>query len=68
MYILQETLFFFEEWLKLELKERLELFFSSLDLRPYARKLKSRTPQGAPGYCREAILQAFLAAPMECRK
>lgn len=36
-----------------------------MDLRPYARKLKSRTPQGAPGYCREAILRAFLTAPME---
>ncbi|MEZ2658581.1 transposase [Aneurinibacillus aneurinilyticus] len=65
MYILQETLFSFEEWLKLESKERLELFFSSLDLRPYAKQLKSHTPQGAPGYCREAILRAFLAAPME---
>ncbi|MCI1695075.1 hypothetical protein P4S95_07590 [Aneurinibacillus aneurinilyticus] len=29
MYILQETLFSFEEWLKLESKERFEFFFSS---------------------------------------
>lgn len=36
-----------------------------MDLRPYAKQLKSHTPQGAPGYCREAILRAFLAAPME---
>jgi hypothetical protein len=36
MYILQESLFSFEELQKLESRDRLP-FFSVLDLRPYAK-------------------------------
>jgi hypothetical protein len=31
-----------------------------MDLRQYAKQLKSHTPQGAPGYCHEAILRKAL--------
>ncbi|MFY0543564.1 transposase, partial [Brevibacillus sp. H7] len=65
MYILQPSLFSFEELQKLESKERLPLFFSVLDLRPYAKELRSITPQGATGHSREAILRALLVAPLE---
>lgn len=65
MYILQPSLFSFEEPQKLESKERLPLFFSVLDLRPYAKELRSITPQGATGHSREAILRALLVAPLE---
>ncbi|SEN73608.1 hypothetical protein SAMN04487895_102394 [Paenibacillus sophorae] len=40
MYILQESLFSFEELQKMESKERLPIFFGTLDLRPYAKELK----------------------------
>ncbi|WP_375256473.1 transposase [Paenibacillus sp. JMULE4] len=46
-------------------KERLPILFSSLDLRPYAKELRSRSPRGADGYCRQGILRALLAAPLE---
>src|SRR5690606_31210399 len=49
----------------LESRERLPLFFSSLDLRPYAKKLRSASPRGAAGHCRQGILRALLAAPLE---
>ncbi len=65
MYILQESLFFFEELQKIESKERLPIFFSALDLRPYAKELRSRSPRGADGHCRQGILSALLAAPLE---
>lgn len=65
MYILQESLFSFEELLKIESKDRLPIFFSVLDLRPYAKELRSRSPRGADGHCREGILRALLAAPLE---
>jgi len=65
MYILQESLFSFEELLKMQSKERLPIFFSSLDLRPYAKELRSRSPRGADGHCRQGILRALLAAPLE---
>lgn len=65
LYLLQGTLFSFEEWLKIESKDRLPLFFETLDLRPYVKEMKKSSPQGARGYSREAILRAFLAAPME---
>lgn len=65
MYILQESLFSFEELQKLESKERLPIFFSSLDLRPYAKELRSRSPRDADGHCRQGIIRALLAAPLE---
>lgn len=65
MYILQETLFSFEELMELELKERLTLFFSAFNLEPFARKLRSQLPQGAIGHSKEGILRALLAAPLE---
>lgn len=65
LYILQESLFSFEELQKLESKERLPIFFSALDLRPYAKELRSRSPRGADGHCRQGILRALLAAPLE---
>lgn len=65
MYILQESLFSFEDLLKIHSKDRLPIFFSSLDLRPYAKELRSRSPRGADGHCREGILRALLAAPLE---
>ncbi|SDJ23024.1 Transposase domain [Paenibacillus naphthalenovorans] len=65
MYILQVCLFSFEELLKIQPKERLPILFSSLDLRPYAKELRSRSPRGADGYCRQGILRALLAAPLE---
>ncbi|MNC08611.1 Transposase DDE domain protein [compost metagenome] len=65
MYILQESLFSFEELQRIESKERLPIFFSALDLRPYARELRSRSPRGADGHCRQGILRALLAAPLE---
>lgn len=65
MYILQESLFSFEELQILESKEKLSIFFSALDLRPYAKELKSSSPQGAEGHCREGILRALLVAPLE---
>lgn len=65
MYILQETLFSLEELQKIELKNRLPIFFSALDLRSYAKELVSLSPQGAIPHNREAILRALLAAPLE---
>jgi transposase len=65
MYILQECLFSFEELQKIESKERLPLFFSALDLRPFAKALRSDSPRGAEGHNREGILRALLAAPLE---
>ncbi|MFC0216753.1 transposase [Paenibacillus chartarius] len=65
MYILQESLFSFEELQKLESKERLPIFFSSIDLRPYAKDLRNSSPRGADGHCRQGILRALLAAPLE---
>lgn len=65
MYILQESLFSFDELQKLESKERLPIFFSALDLRPYARELRSHSRRGADGHCRQGILRALLAAPLE---
>ncbi|GMA59932.1 transposase [Alicyclobacillus fastidiosus] len=65
MYLLQKSLFSFEEWLEIEPSERLELFFSTLDLHPYAAKLKNSSPQGAKPIDREAILRALLVAPLE---
>ncbi len=65
LYILQESLFSFEELQKLEFKERMPIFFSALDLRSYAKELRSRSPRGADGYCRQGILRALLAAPLE---
>ena len=65
MYLLQQTLFSFEQWLEIESSERLPLFFSALNLEPYAIKLRSSSPQGAKPIPREAILRAFLAAPQE---
>lgn len=65
MYILQESLFSFEELQKIESKERLPIFFSALDLRPYARQLRNPSPRGADGHCREGILRALLASPLE---
>lgn len=65
MYILQESLFSFEILQKLESKERLPIFFSALDLRPYANELKSGSPRGADGHCRQGILRALLASPLE---
>jgi len=65
LYILQESLFSFNELQKLESKERLPIFFSALDLRPYAKELRSQSPRGADGHCRQGILRALLAAPLE---
>ncbi|MBN2981045.1 MULTISPECIES: transposase [Cohnella] len=65
MYILQESLFSFDVLQKLESKERLPIFFSALDLRPYAKELRSHSPRGADGHCRQGILRALLAAPLE---
>jgi len=65
LYFLQTTLFSLEELQEMELKNRLTLLFSSLNLTPYANKLKSTSPQGAPGHDREAILRALLASPLE---
>lgn len=65
MYILQESLFSFEELQILESKDKLPIFFSSFDLRPYAKHLKSSSPQGAEGHSREGILRALIAAPLE---
>lgn len=64
MYILQETLFSLEELQKIELKNRLPILFSGLDLGPYARELVSSSPQGAIPHDREAIMRALLAAPL----
>ncbi|GMA60230.1 hypothetical protein GCM10025859_06700 [Alicyclobacillus fastidiosus] len=50
MYLLQKSLFSFEQWLEIEPSERLELFFSALDLQPYAAKLRNSSPQGAKTY------------------
>ena len=65
MYILQENLFSFEELQKIEFRIRLPIFFSTLDLRPYAKDLISSSPQGATPHNREGILRALLAAPLE---
>lgn len=65
MYILQESLFSFEELQKIQSKERLPIFFSALDLRPYAKQLRNPSPRGADGHCRQGILRALLAAPLE---
>jgi transposase, IS5 family len=65
LYILQESLFSFEDWLKLDSYDRLSLFFSALDLRPYAKRLRSSSLQGAKPINREAILRCLLAAPQE---
>lgn len=46
-------------------KDRLPIFFIVLDLRPYAKQLRSRSPRGSDGHCREGILRALIAAPLE---
>ncbi len=65
LYILQESLFSFEDLLKMQSKDRLPIFFSALDLRPYAKELRSRSPRVAYGHCREGTLRALLAAHLE---
>jgi hypothetical protein len=55
LYILQESLFSFEELQILESKEKLPFFFSALDLHPYAKQLKSSSPQETDGHSREGI-------------
>lgn len=65
MYILQQNLFSFEQWLEIESEHRLELFFSALDLRPYAKELQSETRRGRRPDNREAILRALIVAPFE---
>lgn len=65
MYLLQKSLFSFEQWLEIEPSERLELFFSAVDLQPYTARLGNSSPQGAKPINREAILRALLAAPLE---
>jgi len=65
LYLLQKSLFSFEQWLEIDPSERLELFFSSLDLQPCAAKLRSSSPQGAKPINREAVLRALLSAPLE---
>jgi hypothetical protein len=65
LYILQKSLFSFDQWLEIDSTERLELFFSALDLHPYAVLLKSSSPQGAKPIDREAILRSLLVAPLE---
>ncbi|MCL6445408.1 MAG: transposase [Alicyclobacillus sp.] len=65
MYVRQSSLFSFEQWLEIEPSERRVRFFSALDLSSYAAKLRSSTPQGAKPISREAILRAFLVAPLE---
>ncbi|MCL6488989.1 MAG: transposase [Alicyclobacillus mali] len=65
MYVRQTWLFSFEEWLEIEPSERRIRFFSALDLSSYAAQLTSPAPQGAKPISREAILRAFLAAPLE---
>jgi IS5 family transposase len=65
LYLLQKPLFSFEQWLEIESSERLDLFFSALDLESYAAKLRNSAPQGAKPINREAVLRALLAAPME---
>ncbi|MBO2946253.1 transposase, partial [Paenibacillus sp. F411] len=65
MYILQESLFSFEDLIKIHSKDRLPIFFNVLDLRPYAKELRSRSPRCSGGHCREGILRALLAAPLE---
>jgi len=65
LYILQESLFSFEELQILESKDKLPIFFSVLDLRPYAKHLKSSSPQGAEGHPRKGILRALMPAPLE---
>ncbi|TDQ40694.1 transposase [Aureibacillus halotolerans] len=65
MYILQDSLFTLQELLEMESNDRFSIFFKELDLRPYAAMLKSKSPQGAQGHSREAILRALLIAPLE---
>jgi len=65
VYVRQSSLFSFEQWLEIEPSERRVRFFSALDLSSYAAKLRSSTPQGAKPISREAILRAFLVAPLE---
>lgn len=65
MYILQQSLFTFEEWLKIDNEDRLDLLFSTIDLEPFASKLRSSSPKGAQGHDRTAIFRALLAAPLE---
>ncbi|SDW06365.1 Transposase [Alicyclobacillus hesperidum] len=65
MYLLQPSLFSFEDWLEIESSDRLPLFFGVLNLQPYTSKLRKQSPQGAKPINREAILRALLAAPLE---
>ncbi|MGG1576142.1 transposase, partial [Fictibacillus sp. NRS-1165] len=65
MYSIQQNLFSFEEWLQLDSKDRLPLFFSALELTPYAKALASASPQGRNGTCKQSTLRALLAAHME---
>ncbi|MDT3698107.1 MAG: transposase [Thermincola sp.] len=65
MYILQQNLFSFEQWLEIESEHRLKLFFSVLNLRPYTKELQSKSSRGRKPENREAILRALLIAPFE---
>lgn len=65
MYLLQKPLFSFEQWFEMDSKDRLELFFSALDLHPHVAKLKSSSPQGAKPINREALFRSLLVAPLE---
>jgi hypothetical protein len=64
LYILQESLFSFEELQKIESKERLPIFLVCLTYAPMPKRRKSFTP-----WCRRSlppgILRALLAAPLE---
>jgi len=65
LYILQKNLFSFEQFLEMEPESKLTGLFKVLELEPYAKLLRTPSPQGAKGYNRIAILRAFIAAPLE---
>lgn len=60
-----ESLFSNYELQKIDPKERLPIFFSTIDLRPYAKELRNSSPRNANRHCRQGILRALLAAPLE---
>lgn len=65
MYLLQPSLFSFEDWLEIDSTHRVPLFFGVLDLEPYALQLRKQSPKGAKPINREAVLRTLLVAPLE---
>ena len=65
MYILQGSLFSFEELMDLEPKQKYPALFAALDLTPFVKELRKSSPLGRKGRDTESMLRALLAGLCE---